>query len=331
MTEMTSLATTQQHPATSPTKASPTVTTPTTQSPFPSLSRRWLQASAVAVGIVVLVAACGSSSSTKSAAQAPTGGTASTGAGSGGTAGGAGGGARPGTTGKIAQVNPSSIYVQGTSSQVTVNYSAKTTFSQTVTTASGVLKVGDCVTATAAAAARPSGAPSATPSASRTPTTALTATAVTITSTSGSCTLGTGNRGNRAPGAFASGRARPSGSPSFAGRAGGGGGFGNAAFGSVASVDNNGFVVSSTRAGKTTKVTVTTTPTTTFRQQTTATKADLKVGLCATAVGSTDSTGAVTARTIALSTAGANGCTTGFGGFGRGFGGGSGAGSGTAG
>jgi hypothetical protein len=45
------------------------------------------------------------------------------------------------------------------------------------------------------------------------------------------------------------------------------------------------------------------------------------VGKCATAVGTADSTGAVTARSITLSTAGANGCTTGFGRFGGGAGG----------
>jgi hypothetical protein len=44
------------------------------------------------------------------------------------------------------------------------------------------------------------------------------------------------------------------------------------------------------------------------------------VGKCATAVGQADSTGAVTARSITLSTPGANGCTSGFGGF-RGAGG----------
>ena len=44
-----------------------------------------------------------------------------------------------------------------------------------------------------------------------------------------------------------------------------------------------------------------------------ATGADAKVGACAVATGKADSTGAVAATAIALSTKGANGCTGGFG------------------
>jgi hypothetical protein len=66
-------------------------------------------------------------------------------------------------------------------------------------------------------------------------------------------------------------------------------------------------------------VTVTTTRATTYQQTAKATKAALKVGQCATAIGSTDDTGAVTARSIAVSPP-MNGACGGFGGFG-GFGG----------
>lgn len=297
------------------TKESPTVNVSTATSAHQYARRRWLQVPAVALGVIVLAAACGSSSSsTKSAAQTPQNGAgSSSGAGGGGAA---GGGARPGTTGKISQVNPSSIFVQETSDQVTVNYTGTTTFSQTLTTTAAALKAGDCVTATAAASTTPSTTPSASPS----PVTALTATSVIITKTSGTCTIGTGGRGpgGAFPSGRPSGRVRPSGSPSF-GAGGGGAAFGRAAFGTVASVGNGTFVVNSTRAGKTSSVTVTTTSGTTFREEATATKADLKVGLCATAIGTTDDTGAVTARTIALSTPTSSGCTQlGFGGgFGR--------------
>jgi hypothetical protein len=138
-----------------------------------------------------------------------------------------------------------------------------------------------------------------------------------ITSTTGTCTRAGGGFGGN-PSARPS--FRPSARPSGAARgAGGGFGFGNAAFGTVASVGNGSFVVTSTRGASTTKVTVTTTSATVYREDETATKASLKVGLCATAIGATDDTGAVTARTIALSTPTASGCTTGFGGgFGRG-------------
>jgi hypothetical protein len=66
---------------------------------------------------------------------------------------------------------------------------------------------------------------------------------------------------------------------------------------------------------QTTSVVVTLTSSTTFTLRTSATPSDLAVGKCAQAVGTADSTGAVTAQTITISTPGANGCTSGFGGF----------------
>jgi hypothetical protein len=325
---------------TQPTRAVPgllesesTVNVPTTGSTRPqrtsgvSQARR-LSLPAVVLGVVVLAAACGSNggSTGTGAAAAPSGGAAPTAAPT----------ARPGTSGTISAVNPSSIFVQNTQSQsqATVNFTGTTMFSQTVTANAAALKVGDCVTATAASTnATPSASPSA--GASRAPVTALTATSVDITSTTGNCTRTTGGGfgasggpgGARPSGGFRpSGGARPSGAPR--------GGFGQAAFGKVASVGDGTFVVDSTRNNATSKVTVTTTSATTYREMEAATKANLKVGLCATAIGATDDTGAVTARTIALSPATSTGCTFGFGGgFGRGrFGGGAGgAGGGTAG
>jgi hypothetical protein len=293
---------------------------------------RRLSLPAVVLGVVVLAAACGGGSNSAS--------TGATAAASGGAAPTAAPTTRPGTSGSISAVNPSSIFVQNTQnqSQVTVNFTGTTTFSQTVTTTAAALKVGDCVTATAASTSSTGATPSARPSAStsRAPVTALTATAVDITSSTGKCTLGTGGGFGGNPSARPSGGFRPSGGarPSGAAR-GGGGGFGQAAFGTVASVGNGDFVVTSTRNNATSKITVTTTSATTYRALETATKANLKVGLCATAVGTTDDTGAVAARTIALSPATSTGCSLGFGGggFGRGrFGaGGAGAGGGTAG
>ena len=60
---------------------------------------------------------------------------------------------------------------------------------------------------------------------------------------------------------------------------------------------------------KTSSVVVTLTSTTTFTERQSAAAADLAVGKCATAVGTADTTGAVTARSITISTPGANGCT----------------------
>jgi len=72
-------------------------------------------------------------------------------------------------------------------------------------------------------------------------------------------------------------------------------------------------------------VVVTFTSSTTFTQRAAATAADLAVGKCATAFGTADSTGAVTARSITISTPGPSGCTTGFGRFGGAGGSGGGA------
>jgi hypothetical protein len=232
------------------------------------------------------------------------------------------GGTRPGASGKISQVNATSLYViqsavpgggaggDSGGGQVTVNFTASTTFTQTSPVNAAALKVGDCVSAVARPAMT-SATPSARPTANRSALTKLTATTVTITGTAGSCSRGS------APSARPTNRPRPTASPGTRGRFGGGG-FG-AAFGVVASLHGNGFVVAQTRTTNTSTatpsmVTVTTTGATSYQQTGAATKAALKVGQCATAIGSTDDTGAVTARSIAVSPP-TNG-TCGFGGFG---------------
>ena len=142
------------------------------------------------------------------------------------------------------------------------------------------------------------------------------------------------------------------------GRFGGGFGFGRRAAGSVTSVSPGAIVIapvvfapgargatpptgtpptgttptaatptgttptSTTAAGSgVTPVRITVTADTVFTKTATATPAALQVGLCASVVGPTNDQGAVTARSIALSTAGAQGCTTRFGGRGQGSGG----------
>ena len=63
--------------------------------------------------------------------------------------------------------------------------------------------------------------------------------------------------------------------------------------------------------------------TATITQTVKASSAAAVVGKCATAIGTADSTGAIAARSIAISNPTASGCTrTGRGGFGGGFGGG---------
>ena len=89
-------------------------------------------------------------------------------------------------------------------------------------------------------------------------------------------------------------------------------------FGKVTAVSAAGFTVSSVRPGTsgsgttTTAVSVTTSSATTYTTTAKATAADVKVGRCLNARGKTDSTGAVTATTVALSTPVDGECGGGF-------------------
>jgi hypothetical protein len=93
----------------------------------------------------------------------------------------------------------------------------------------------------------------------------------------------------------------------------------------VTSLSASGFVVQGRdpAASTGTSVTVATTSATKYLKVVTAHSSALKAGLCITAVGTTNSIGAVAARTIRISQPGANGCVTGFGGGRGGFPGGS--------
>jgi uncharacterized membrane protein len=77
-----------------------------------------------------------------------------------------------------------------------------------------------------------------------------------------------------------------------------------------------------------TDTTVTVNSSTTYSKVESATSSALAVGECIAAVGATDDTGAVTAKTIGISKAGANGCTQGLAGRGAGGRGGNGGGTG---
>jgi len=273
--------------------------------------RRAVALSALGVAAVTL-AACGSSSSasTTSTTKAP----ASAGRGSGGA--GAGGGARPGTSGTIAAINGASLEVQSpTTGQTTVNYTSTTTFDQTVTTTAASVTVGSCVSAFG----KPTSSSSSSTSTIGRP---VTATTVSVSQpTSGSCTGGFGGAGTGRPGGgggFPGGR-RPTG-------AGGAGRFSRqfgAASGPVTAVNGSTVTVNETNptTKKVSSVAVTLTASTAFTERQSAAATDLAVGKCASAVGTADTTGAVTARSITISTPGASGCTTGFGRFGGGAGG----------
>jgi len=248
-------------------------------------------------------------------------------------------------SGTVAALSTGSMEVQSPSAgQVTVSWTPTTTFSQTVSVPAGQLLVGDCVTVTSSTAAK-SGPIKATTVSLR-------------TNTNGSCTgggfgfggAGTGTRpgGSTGPGGFAG--------PGFPrGTFPGGGTFprngaaanrfrpaaGRFATGQVVSMSGSTFVVkgftlvppkttkgskskTSAPTRKTVETKVSFGSSTQFTTTEQASPSNLSVGLCATALGPADQTGAITATTISLRTAGASGCTTtfgGFGAFGRGAGG----------
>lgn len=259
-----------------------------------------LIAGALAVG---LVACGGSSTPSASSPSAPSSSSRSAPA------------APPGAFGTAAAVNATSLEVQNPSTgQVTVNFSSSTTFSNTVSGTLADVTVGSCVAVTSAAAAGSAAPAAGSPLAART---------VTITPAGpNGCTAGAGGFGGGRGAGGGSGAGRPSGSvrPSGANGANGAGrgGFGRGAVGSVTAASATGFTVHSSARGSNpaTDTTVTVTSSTTYSKVESATSSALAVGDCIAAVGQTDDTGAVTAKTIGISKPGPNGCSTGFGGRG---------------
>lgn len=258
----------------------------------------------VAGAMAITLAACGGGGSTPTAGSAPSTPRAAN----------RGPAAPPGVFGTAAAVNPTSIEVQNQSSQVTVNFTASTTFTQTLPAAQSDVTVGACVSVIS-----PSGGARAT---------ALTARTVTIDqpTSSGTCA---------APGGFGAGGggrdANPSRQPRPSGTNGPGGGanFGRA-FGSVTAVTATGFTVHGVARGANPAIdtVVTVTSSTTYTKTASATSAALAVGDCIAALGPADDTGAVTAKSIGISKPGPNGCNAGFGGRRGGNGSGNGGGNG---
>jgi len=235
----------------------------------------------------------------------------------------------PGANGTIAAVTGTSLEVQNTQTgQTTVNYTPTTTIRQISPTTLSAVTVGTCINAVG----KPTTASTSTTSPFGRP---VTATTVSISQpVSGACTRG-GTAGR--PGGFGGGNGGTSGTRpgggTFrppAGRNFAGGAFATA-FGSVTSVTPTTVTVSETnpRTSQTSSVVVTVTPTTTYSTTQTATAAAIVVGQCARAVGPADSTGAVTASSLTVSTPTNGVCGSGFG-FRGAFGGGQGANPGAA-
>ncbi len=235
-------------------------------------------------------------------------------------------------SGMVAALNGSTMEVQSATGQTTVTVASTTTFEQILTESTSAIAVGDCVRATGRGST----------------TKGIAASTVSVSKASSSgCTAA----GFSAPGGtFAPGGA---GGGSFRGRFGGGSGTrttfpANArralanlatADGPVTSVKGTTLTVKAripevpaktTKKSKkgvrvrlkfTTKsVKVTIAGSATVTATTSATAAQLANGVCVTAVGSADTTGAITARSITISQPVKGSCTTA--GFGGGFGGG---------
>lgn len=216
----------------------------------------------------------------------------------------------PGAFGTAAAVSATSLEVQNPQSgQVTVDFNSSTTFTNTVSATLADVKVGSCVAVIASSGSMQT----------------MTARTITITQpTASGCTAagafggggfrvgGGGGAGgaSRSPGA--SRRPRPSGTNNpNAGRI---------AFGTVSAVESGGFTVKDIARGSQPAQTtvVQTTSSTTLTQTQSATSTALAVGDCVAALGPSDDTGAITAKSISVSKPGPNGCTTAFGG-GRNF------------
>lgn len=197
----------------------------------------------------------------------------------------------PGANGKVAAVADNTAQVQGMDGQVAVTWTGSTTFTKEVSAALADVKVGDCVLVGSDAQA----------SSTDEQATAVTAATVRITSkTNGSCAVGMRGPGGSGSGPQLNGTP-PEGAPQGGNqpqmRAMGG------AVGEVKAVSATGFTVSASRpdSDATTAVTVTVDGDTAYTTTAKAAASDVKVGVCVAANGTTDDTGAVTAKTIAVS------------------------------
>jgi Domain of unknown function (DUF5666) len=272
------------------------------------------------------LAACGGGSSHANTATSPTtAGKTTSGSGTGGS--GSGSGSFPGASGSVAAVTGSSMEVQNQQTgQVTVGWTSSTTFSKTVTLSAANVAVGDCITVTGS-----------------TSTGTLVANSVTVSkpTSSGSCTTGrfgggAGGGGGFPGGAPPNGGSRPNGGslPSApSGSAPGGASGFSFASGKVTSISPSAmeiYGISTSGFGGARRTSSSSTPSTsipstnvkiglqgstTYSETQSTAASSLAVGDCVTAVGSTDSTGAVTARTVRITSTGGQSCSSGFGGF----------------
>lgn len=227
--------------------------------------------------LLLALAACGSSSddSGAPASQPPSPGR------------GARGG--PAAVGTVAAIQGSDIQVQNPANgQVTVKFSGSTVFTQRGAATSADVTTGSCVLVTGIG-------------------TPLVARAVEIGAADANrCGFGAPGGGARPQNGNGNNGTPPSRPPGAPGQ-------GRPTAGKVTAVTSTGFTVEedNRQTGATSEVQVTVDSGTTYQKSTSADAGALKVGECVAATGQTDDTGAVTARTIAISQAGPEGCAVG--------------------
>lgn len=266
---------------------------------------------------------CGSTGKSDDPANPP-GVTGAQGDGSGGPGQGLAGG--PGGSGKVAAVSGSTAQVQSQGGQVAVTWTAKTTFTQEVATKASALGVGDCVMVLPARSTAPGSDDNPdVSSGGATDGPVAAATVRIVAPVGGSCSpvsrVGGGPRAGtapmRAPGAA-------TGAPDQDQKAGDPRPFMSGAFGKVSAVTGSGFTVesaapsgsSATPAPTSTPVStqVTTSADTVWTASRKATAKAVAVGRCVTSMGRADSTGAIAAASITVSSPVSGECAVGFGG-----------------
>jgi len=260
----------------------------------PPARTRLLAGAVLAVVVAVGIAACSSSNAPRAASST------SNSDGSQARTGQFGAGPRgPAASGLIAAVDAADIQVQNASTgQTEVTFTSKTRFTETAAATRAALTVGSCVLAISS--------------------TSSDVTSVTISpAQNGQCTAGFGRPTD---GRSFSGGVRPSGAPSgFPSdvpsnlRSGARATFGDIVSGKVTALNGNALTVASRTSTGTAPKTVTLTSSTKYELTGVATKAALKVGRCATAEGSTGTTGAVAATSIAVTPAVSGQCSFTFG------------------
>lgn len=256
--------------------------------------------------LLVLVTACGTSpGNALSDAPAAAPNSAANQSGAAGTA-----SFGPAASGEIAAKSGTTLQVQNTTSQTAVKYTKKTTFTAQRSTNLSAVRVGSCVIATGASTG------SSVP---------LRATSVQLESScatargGGLPRAGSGSRPSGLPGG-----SPPSELPDSGQRSGApAGGIGNAVAGKVTKVAGRTITVRAQTFGgpngsgstsTATTRTITVSANTTYRTTVKTTATAAKVGRCAVVQGTANSSGAVTAKSIALSAKSNGSCTTtGFG------------------